>query len=66
VLSLRAVACERLPIDLSYLLAAPLNESTAFPFVIPSAAEGSAVQRTSPGNVLLSLLCPAAIRLRFV
>jgi hypothetical protein len=51
VLPLGAVACERLPIGLSYLLAAAFNESTAFPFVIPSAAEGSAVQRTSLGNV---------------
>jgi hypothetical protein len=29
----------------------PLNGSAALPFVIPSEAEGSAVQRTSPGNV---------------
>jgi hypothetical protein len=28
--------------------------STAVPFVIPSEAEGSAVQRTSLGNVFLS------------
>jgi hypothetical protein len=31
-------------------LAAALNGTAAFPFVIPSVAEGSAVQRTSPGN----------------
>jgi hypothetical protein len=27
------------------------EENAAVPFVIPSEAEGSAVQRTSPGNV---------------
>src|ERR1700733_10594075 len=32
--------------------AAALDETAAFPFVIPSEAEGSAVQRTRPGNVL--------------
>jgi hypothetical protein len=30
------------------------NESAALPFVIPSAAEGSAVPRTIPGNVSYS------------
>jgi hypothetical protein len=55
VLPLRAVARERLPIGLSYLLAAALNESTTFPFVIPSVAEGSAVQRTSLENVTQGL-----------
>jgi hypothetical protein len=29
-----------------------LNRSAPFPFVIPSVAEGSAVPRTIPGNVL--------------
>jgi hypothetical protein len=31
--------------------ATALHGSVAFPFVIPSAAEGSAVLRTIPGNV---------------
>jgi hypothetical protein len=31
--------------------ATALHGSVALPFVIPSAAEGSAVQRTYPGNV---------------
>jgi len=34
--------------------AAALNGTTILPFVIPSGAEGSAVQRTSPGNALRS------------
>ena len=33
--------------------ATTLHGSGAFPFVIPSAAEGSAVLRTIPGNVFL-------------
>jgi hypothetical protein len=33
--------------------ATDLHRGAALPFVIPSAAEGSAVQRTFPGNVFV-------------
>jgi hypothetical protein len=40
--------------------AAAFQGSTTLPFVIPSAAEGPAVQRTFPGNVFFAHSAPEA------